>query len=121
MALYIYICIYINIDKIALFRPSLLIINGLILPLYPLLCCYLHYFPLSEVRVQNHFGTKRSVATLFRFVTRFARVRIEDSSRNRFALNCIQAPNSLAPTGQIKWLYIDLHYSRRALRKLCLA
>ena len=30
------------------------------------------------------------VATLFRFVARFARVRIEDSSRNRFALNGIQ-------------------------------
>ena len=31
-----------------------------------------------------------SVATLFRFVARFARVRIEDSNRNRFALNSIQ-------------------------------
>ena len=31
-----------------------------------------------------------SVATLFRFVARFTRVRIEDSSRNRFALNGIQ-------------------------------
>ena len=31
-----------------------------------------------------------SVATLFRFVARFARVRIEDSSQNRFALNGIQ-------------------------------
>ena len=31
-----------------------------------------------------------SVATLFRFVARFARVRIEDSSFNRFALNGIQ-------------------------------
>ena len=30
-----------------------------------------------------------SVATLFRFVARFARVRIEDSSRNRFTLNGI--------------------------------
>ena len=28
-----------------------------------------------------------SVATLFRFVARFARVRIENSSRNRFTLN----------------------------------
>ena len=45
---------------------------------------------LSDVTVQNHFGTKRSVATLFRFVARFARVRIEDSSRNRFVLNGIQ-------------------------------
>ena len=31
-----------------------------------------------------------SVATLFRFVARFARRRIEDSSFNRFALNGIQ-------------------------------
>ena len=31
-----------------------------------------------------------SVATFYRFVARFARVRIEDSSRNRFALNGIQ-------------------------------
>ena len=31
-----------------------------------------------------------SVATLFRFVARFARVRIEDSSRNRFTLDGIQ-------------------------------
>ena len=31
-----------------------------------------------------------SVATLFRFVARFARVKIENSSRNRFALNVIQ-------------------------------
>ena len=31
-----------------------------------------------------------SVATLFQFVGRFARVRVEDSSRNRFALNGIQ-------------------------------
>ena len=31
-----------------------------------------------------------SVATLFRFVARFARGRIEDSSFNRFALNGIQ-------------------------------
>ena len=30
------------------------------------------------------------MATLFRFVARFARVRIEDSSFNRFALNGIQ-------------------------------
>ena len=30
------------------------------------------------------------VATLFRFVARFARVRIEDSGFNRFALNGIQ-------------------------------
>ena len=44
----------------------------------------------SDVTVQNHFGTKRSVATLFQFVARFARVRIEDSSWNRFALNGIQ-------------------------------
>ena len=33
----------------------------------------------------------KSVATLFRFVARFARVRIEDSSFNRFALNGIQS------------------------------
>ena len=32
----------------------------------------------------------KSVATLFRFVARFARARIEDSSRNRFALNGIK-------------------------------
>ena len=31
-----------------------------------------------------------SVATLFRLVARFAHVRFEDSSRNRFALNGIQ-------------------------------
>ena len=31
-----------------------------------------------------------SVATLFRLVARLARVRIEDASRNRFALNGIQ-------------------------------
>ena len=44
----------------------------------------------SGATVQNHFGTKRSVATLFQFVTGSAQVRIEDSSRNRFALNGIQ-------------------------------
>ena len=38
-----------------------------------------------------------SVATLFRFVARFARVRIEDSSRNRFALNGIQRSKRRAP------------------------
>ena len=32
-----------------------------------------------------------SIATLFRFVVRFARVRIEDSSRNRFTLSGIQS------------------------------
>ena len=47
-------------------------------------------FPLSDVAVQNHFGTKRLVATLFRLVACFARVRIEDYSRNRFTLNGIQ-------------------------------
>ena len=31
-----------------------------------------------------------SLTKLFRFAACFARVRIEDSSRNRFALNCIQ-------------------------------
>ena len=31
-----------------------------------------------------------SVAALFRFVARFARIRIEDSSLNTFALNGIQ-------------------------------
>ena len=31
-----------------------------------------------------------SVAMLFQFVARFARVKIEDSNRNRFALNGIQ-------------------------------
>ena len=45
---------------------------------------------LSDVTVPNHFGTKRSVATLFRFVARFARITIEDSNRNRFVLNGIQ-------------------------------
>ena len=45
---------------------------------------------LSDVTVQKHFGTKRSVATLFRFVAYFGCVRIEDSSGNRFVLNGIQ-------------------------------
>ena len=36
------------------------------------------------------FQLRFSVATLFRIVALFARVRIEDSSRNRFALNGIQ-------------------------------
>ena len=36
------------------------------------------------------FQIRFSGATLFRFVARFARVRIEDSSRNRFALNGIE-------------------------------
>ena len=38
----------------------------------------------------NFFLLRFSVTTLFRFVARFARVRIKDSSRNRFALNGIQ-------------------------------
>ena len=55
-------------------------------------------FP-EKYRRQNPPGKKSpqkknwlrfSVATLFRFVARFNRVRIEDSSRNRFALNAIQ-------------------------------
>ena len=45
---------------------------------------------LSDITVQNHFDTKRSVATLFRFVAYFGCVRIEDSSGNRFVLNGIQ-------------------------------
>ena len=36
-----------------------------------------------------YFWHRFSVATLFRLVARFARVRIEDSSLNRFALNGI--------------------------------
>ena len=45
----------------------------------------------------GHFGARTfffqircSAATLFRFVARFARGRIEDSSFNRFALNGIR-------------------------------
>ena len=41
----------------------------------------------------GHFSARTircSEATLFRFVARFARSRIEDSSFNRFALNGIQ-------------------------------
>ena len=45
---------------------------------------------LSNGTVQNHFGTKRSVATLFRFVAHFTRVWIEDCNRNRFELNGIK-------------------------------
>ena len=43
------------------------------------------------------FFIRFSVATLFRFVARFARIRIEDSSRNRFALNMIQRDFILIP------------------------
>ena len=38
---------------------------------------------------KKKFKLRFFVATLFRFVARFARVRIEDSSLNRFALNGI--------------------------------
>ena len=48
------------------------------------------FLALSNITVRNHFGTKRSLATLFQFVAHFPLVRIEDSSRNRFALNFIQ-------------------------------
>ena len=41
-------------------------------------------------RQNFYFYISFSVATLFRFIARFARVRIEDSSRIRFALNGIQ-------------------------------
>ena len=48
-------------------------------------------FRAGKIWCQNFFFQIRfSVATLFRFVARFARVRIDDSSFNRFALNGIQ-------------------------------
>ena len=49
------------------------------------------HFGAGTIGSQNFFFLICfSVATLFRFVARFARVRIEESSRNRFALNGIQ-------------------------------
>merc|ERR1719154_167249 len=49
------------------------------------------HFGAGTIRRQNFFFQIRcSAATLFRFVARFARGRIEDSSFNRFALNGIQ-------------------------------
>ena len=42
------------------------------------------------IRYKVFFQLRFSVATLFQFVARFARVRIEDSNRNSFALNGIQ-------------------------------
>ena len=39
---------------------------------------------------RTFFWISFSVATLFRFVASFTRVRIEDSSRKRFVLNGIQ-------------------------------
>jgi len=39
---------------------------------------------------KKKLASRFSVASLFRFVARFARVKIEDSSFNRFALNGIQ-------------------------------
>ena len=47
-------------------------------------------FGSLDYRAPVFFSLGFSVATLFRFVARFAPVRIEDCSRNRFALNGIQ-------------------------------
>ena len=46
--------------------------------------------PPTKIPQNFFFQLRFSVATLFRFVARFAHVKIEDSSRNRFALNGIQ-------------------------------
>ena len=43
-----------------------------------------------DYRTPGFLQLRFSVATVFRFVARYARVRIEDSSRNRFVLNGIQ-------------------------------
>ena len=54
----------------------------------------LHYSCLEIQKNWTHGIIKlpflKRDTTLFRFVARFARVRIEESSRNRFALNSIQ-------------------------------
>ena len=47
-------------------------------------------FPFFVIKKQKLQILRISVDTLFRFVARFARVRIEDSSLNRCALNGIQ-------------------------------
>ena len=60
--------------------------------------------------VLNFFFTVASffVATLFRFVARFTRVRIEDSSRNRFALNDIQ--RDFVTEGLCRWEFFPGGY-----------
>ena len=46
--------------------------------------------PPTKIPPKKKNWLRFSVATLFGSVARFARVRIEDSSRNRLALNGIQ-------------------------------
>ena len=57
-------------------------------------CIYISWFqdkiPPKKKKKKSFFQLRFSVATLFRFVARFAHVRIEDSSLTRFALTGIQ-------------------------------